>query len=121
MPIIIACAHCRKKLKVPDSAPGKKVRCPQCGEIFSVPLGTTRIEAIAPVKAAPPPVPPPLPPALEPIRSGARNAENAAPVERDKFVPITFNVNIRNDPARELKGFFEAKVDRRGMTFRQKK
>lgn len=38
MPIEFACTGCRKRLRVADSAAGKKARCPDCGEISDVPL-----------------------------------------------------------------------------------
>jgi hypothetical protein len=36
MPILVTC-ECGKKLKAPDNAAGKKVRCKQCGETVTVP------------------------------------------------------------------------------------
>jgi len=35
--MILTCPNCRKSLKAPDSAAGKKVRCPACLEIIPVP------------------------------------------------------------------------------------
>ena len=35
--MILTCPNCRKTLKVPDNAAGKKVRCPGCLEILPVP------------------------------------------------------------------------------------
>ena len=37
MPISVACAGCEKKLKVPDTAAGKKIRCPACKAVIAVP------------------------------------------------------------------------------------
>src|SRR5205823_7703173 len=34
MPLMIACSHCNKRLKVPDTAMGKRVKCPGCGLAF---------------------------------------------------------------------------------------
>ncbi len=37
MPIEITCQHCNKRLRVKDSVAGKRIKCPQCQEIFLVP------------------------------------------------------------------------------------
>lgn len=37
MPIEITCTSCSKRLRVPDNAAGKRVKCPQCQTILSVP------------------------------------------------------------------------------------
>jgi phage FluMu protein Com len=37
MPITIQCPQCDKKLKVADTSAGKKVRCPACSAVISVP------------------------------------------------------------------------------------
>lgn len=37
MPIEIKCSSCEKRLRVPDNAAGKRVRCPQCKSVISVP------------------------------------------------------------------------------------
>lgn len=34
---VLACPHCRKQIRVPDSAAGKRARCPLCQEAFVVP------------------------------------------------------------------------------------
>jgi len=39
MPIEISCTSCNKRLRVPDHAAGKRVKCPQCQTILSVPAG----------------------------------------------------------------------------------
>jgi hypothetical protein len=54
MPIEFQCASCQKLLRVPDSAAGKKARCPTCGTIHEVPA---TVEPGAPVVVVPP-VPP---------------------------------------------------------------
>src|SRR5579883_2748965 len=33
MPVVIQCVSCQKKVGVPESAIGKKVKCPACGAI----------------------------------------------------------------------------------------
>jgi LSD1 subclass zinc finger protein len=37
MPIEITCSSCSKRLRVPDNAAGKRVKCPQCQTVLSVP------------------------------------------------------------------------------------
>jgi phage FluMu protein Com len=37
MPIEIQCTSCSKRLRVPDNAAGKRVKCPQCQSVLSVP------------------------------------------------------------------------------------
>ena len=42
MSIAVVCSHCSAKLNAPDSAAGKKVKCPKCQSVITVP------EALAP-------------------------------------------------------------------------
>jgi hypothetical protein len=44
MPDIMTCTQCAKKLKVPDSASGKKVRCPSCKAVIAVPAPEKLVE-----------------------------------------------------------------------------
>ena len=39
MPIEISCDNCSKRLRVPDTAAGKRVKCPGCQTVLSVPAG----------------------------------------------------------------------------------
>lgn len=50
MPISFACSGCGKKFKVPDTAAGKKSKCPQCQQSIQVPFPI----AAAPVATAVP-------------------------------------------------------------------
>jgi hypothetical protein len=34
---VLECPHCRKQVRVPESAAGRRARCPLCQEAFSVP------------------------------------------------------------------------------------
>src|SRR5947209_15727172 len=36
MPLAVACPACGKKLKAPDGSAGKRVKCPHCGDPFTV-------------------------------------------------------------------------------------
>jgi hypothetical protein len=38
MPILITCANCSTRMKAPDSAAGKKVKCPKCATLVIVPF-----------------------------------------------------------------------------------
>ncbi|HNO77597.1 MAG TPA: hypothetical protein PKN33_06000 [Phycisphaerae bacterium] len=49
MPITLMCPNlsCRAVLRVPDRVRGKKVRCGQCGMVFSVPSqGTPAVATV---------------------------------------------------------------------------
>ena len=37
MPIAIQCAGCKQRLRVPDKAAGKRIKCPKCQTVLSVP------------------------------------------------------------------------------------
>jgi predicted RNA-binding Zn-ribbon protein involved in translation (DUF1610 family) len=37
MPITVLCPTCGKKLKAPDSASGKRAKCPECGSVVEIP------------------------------------------------------------------------------------
>jgi len=37
MPIELTCSNCNKRLRVPDKAAGRRVRCPNCEHVVSVP------------------------------------------------------------------------------------
>jgi len=52
--VLITCTACNSKMRVPDSAVGKKVKCPKCGAVLSVPAAEPPPESITP---APPPPP----------------------------------------------------------------
>ncbi|MFY9252791.1 MAG: hypothetical protein WAO83_05025 [Fuerstiella sp.] len=38
--IIVVCGACQKKLGVPETASGKRIRCPGCSEPISVPVNS---------------------------------------------------------------------------------
>src|SRR5215471_18477725 len=70
MPFLAACSFCPNKLKVPDQAVGACLRCPKCGNYFTVapaeaaePVANPRRPLIAPAAperpAAPVETPPP--------------------------------------------------------------
>jgi len=54
----IACTNCQAKIKVPDSAAGKKGKCPKCGTMLIIPVAPPAEEMKAPqtgMMAEPPP------------------------------------------------------------------
>jgi LSD1 subclass zinc finger protein len=51
MPIDIACPQCKKMLRLPDDAAGKKARCPSCQAIADVPIAAVEIVPEAPFGA----------------------------------------------------------------------
>src|ERR1051325_9529869 len=57
--MLITCTSCGAKIRGPDSAAGKRVKCPKCAVIFQVP----KLEASA--SPRPPAEETPAPPALE--------------------------------------------------------
>lgn len=56
--IVIPCSECGRDLSVPATAAGKKVRCPKCKTIVSVPGGSSYSseETSAPIAVTEPPV-----------------------------------------------------------------
>jgi hypothetical protein len=37
MAIAVKCKFCGQKLRLPDNAAGKKIRCPKCNRVIEVP------------------------------------------------------------------------------------
>ncbi len=64
MPISVACPTCGTKLKAPDNAVGKKVKCPKCASLVVVPAESD--ETASAISNAPAPAPKPKPRAEEP-------------------------------------------------------
>jgi len=54
MPVSVICSTCSSKLKAPDSAVGRKTKCPKCGSAIVVSAGTTVQNLPAPVPEAVP-------------------------------------------------------------------
>jgi ribosomal protein S27E len=55
----VVCSGCNAKIKVPDKAAGKKIKCPRCATVLTVPMPDT---SRAPEESAPPGSKPELPP-----------------------------------------------------------
>jgi predicted Zn finger-like uncharacterized protein len=45
--MLITCSNCQSKIRVPDSAAGKKGKCPKCGTIITIPAEAPPEEAAA--------------------------------------------------------------------------
>lgn len=65
--ILISCTDCGSKMRVPDTAAGKRVKCPKCATVVQVPKAEESADTAAPppetfgVSEAPlPPAPPPV-------------------------------------------------------------
>lgn len=86
MPITLMCGGCSRKIRVPDTAAGKRVKCPQCGEIQAVgrPTSAAQAEVRPNSKPASPTsvVPGPRKPAARPVaaKPAAANPVAARPV-----------------------------------------
>jgi predicted Zn finger-like uncharacterized protein len=69
--MLLVCDNCQAKIRVPDTAAGKKVKCPKCATVLQVPAADVPPEAPAP---APPPAP-----AAEPVAETPPPAQGAGP------------------------------------------
>ncbi len=58
--MIVACPSCHKKIKAPDSAAGKKAKCPSCGTVMMLPAAVQDAEVVDQNM-------PPTPPANDPF------------------------------------------------------
>jgi hypothetical protein len=55
MPISVFCPKCGKKLKAPDTAAGKKAKCPQCQTVLTLPAAGTVQDEVLDAEAITPP------------------------------------------------------------------
>lgn len=49
MPISISCNHCNAQLKLRDSLAGKRIACPKCQGVLTVPLVESPLELVTPI------------------------------------------------------------------------
>src|SRR5262245_6865739 len=66
MSIVIACPRCAKRYDIADSVQGKRVRCQQCGNVFTAEATPDPSSAAPSLPASSPPKPRPLVPAAMP-------------------------------------------------------
>ena len=76
--MLITCDGCNSKIRVPDSAAGKRVKCPKCATLIKVPQPEPTSESANPESAGVSSTP--LPPAPEPTPTPAKEE---APAETD--------------------------------------
>lgn len=80
MPIQLTC-ECNRLLVVKDEFAGKKVRCPDCKQVITVPRAAPLVAELIETRPAPPrrAVPPPLPPMPPPEDAFAERPHKAPP------------------------------------------
>jgi phage FluMu protein Com len=88
--IQIKCPHCSKEMRAADEQAGKKVRCPGCKEVLTLPAAATGVKAASPVKTSPKAAPPPLPkpPVDEDEDDAVPVARKRRPVDDDEDAPV---------------------------------
>ena len=84
--MLLTCNACGAKVRAPDSAAGKRVKCPKCANIISVPAETHDDADDEATKVSPKPLPPPIPVVEddEPERDEAATKITAAGARRPK-------------------------------------
>src|SRR5687767_423535 len=118
MSLHLACAQCGKNLSVPESAAGKKIRCPACQHVFvaSPPAEPTEVLEVFPAPAAPPKrersqqgegVTVNLPPEKIRQRELERRERRDRPRIAKPAAPLVFQVSVK-DPDKKWKGTYQA-------------
>jgi hypothetical protein len=87
MPIPVNCPSCGTGLKAPDSAAGKKVKCPKCATPFPVPNPGEEPMAVTAAAPAPPVVRPAAPPQHHGEGYGDEPMYRDRPPRRDAYGP----------------------------------
>jgi uncharacterized protein len=87
MPISVSCPSCGTKMKAPDNAVGKKVKCPKCANLITV---TAEDDEMSAVSAALPPPPEPeaasdVPEEVEEMDEVSAAGSEAEPDEADEI------------------------------------
>jgi phage FluMu protein Com len=89
--IQLKCPHCTKEIRAAEEHAGKKIRCPKCKEVLTLPAADTAVQAAAP-RQAPAPVkkgPPPIP--------------KRPPVEEEEDVPTMEAIEEDDVPVRKVR------------------
>lgn len=47
MAIALTCSECEHDMKVKDELAGRRIKCPECGQVLAVPEGAKRVSAVA--------------------------------------------------------------------------
>ncbi len=86
--MLINCDSCGSKLRAPESAIGKRVKCPKCGTILNVPAADA-IAPSEPTDMAVTPLPPPVEPSGSEVTASApRPPEPTPPDDMDDDEPF---------------------------------
>src|SRR3569833_736408 len=89
MPIEFRCQQCSKLLRTGDDTAGKSAKCPQCGNVMTIPArAAPAVPSAAPRAAAPAPRPAP-PPFAPPAASPPPTARPAAPLFAPPALPAS--------------------------------
>src|SRR5882724_8138358 len=87
----VTCSNCQSKIRVPDSAAGKKGKCPKCGNVITIPSLGAPTDEPAPEPAAEAPAGSPFdfssdepPPARKSIRQTDDAVEAGTPSRKSK-------------------------------------
>jgi hypothetical protein len=90
--MLITCYGCDSRIRLPDNAAGKRVKCPKCATLIFVPEAESSHERAKPeaTGVSSTPLPPPLPPLPPPVPPSI--PENAEQNQRDEpdFVECPF-------------------------------
>lgn len=80
MPIQVTCTNCQKVIKAPDNLAGKRVKCPQCSTVLSIPGNASAgTAAQRPPATKPRSTTPPGSPTPQPGKSPTRGPQGANP------------------------------------------
>lgn len=94
MPIDVYCESCQKKLRVPDTVAGKRIKCPKCQSVLSVPAASTAAATVTPVvtTSAPP----------SPVKAATASKSGAIPVTKPTAPPTPkSSVKLPAQPAEQ--------------------
>jgi hypothetical protein len=100
MPIDIQCSNCSTTLRAPDTAAGKKVKCPKCEAVLPVPVAADNGLAVSPAPPPPPPEPMVMAKAA-PAPSRRREEEDDRPSRRRRDEDDDVDFRRRRGPRRD--------------------
>jgi uncharacterized Zn finger protein len=73
--IQLKCPNCTKTIRAAEEHAGKRIRCPKCKEVLTLPAANTDVQAAAPRQA------------LAPVKKGPPPIPKRSPVDEDEDVP----------------------------------
>ena len=85
--IILNCPNCQKRYEIDEALAGKKSRCKDCGEVFSIPVprGRATDSSRSPARSAAPPSPPAWDSVLEDEPTTFKASRGPSPPAFDEF------------------------------------